>query len=365
MHFEEKSPRFLKACKRAQDSSRLAKELKACKNGGDSSRLARTGEIYETMDNNILSMMKLGSVLFAAISISFITRTTATSQEVFMEMPSSINVVIGTNATFNCTARAHSLVWFIDGEHIQAQHLSNRNISYTLYHNPMTNALQSTLIVAATEINNMSTVQCEAYVFRNDGNLATRSDTAIIRIQDRLGVPRNLTVNSCTPGKIRFSWSPPFTLDITDTDKDITHYSVYVNESETMMQEIITVTEGLQYTFLCSRNGSYYFSVSGFNSAGEGTQSDAVIGTCTVTATVTVSTEEPTSSLEGMQQDNTLIIIGCSVGAIILLLIAAVVIIFSTYEYYMYGCCSTSKKVLEISTRAPDSPVLSNATTPK
>ena len=75
------------------------------------------------------------------------------------------------------------------------------------------------------------------------------------------------------PGKILVSWSPPFTLNITDNDKDITHYSVYVNESET-----INVTVGLEYTFLCSRTGSYYFSVSGFNLAGEGKKSDPVIG---------------------------------------------------------------------------------------
>ena len=102
-----------------------------------------------------------------------------------MEMPSSINVVIGTNATFNCTVRAHSLVWFIDDEHVKDQHLESRSVSYILRHNPLNGALQSTLTVAAIEINNMSKVHCEAHVFGNNEN-PTRSDAAVLRIQ---GIP--------------------------------------------------------------------------------------------------------------------------------------------------------------------------------
>ena len=99
---------------------------------------------------------------------------------------------------------------------------------------------------------------------------------SLIILLDRLDAPRDLKVDLRVPGFILLFWSPPFTLDITGNDKDIVRYSVYVNGSETMMQE--NVTEGLVYIFLCSQNGSYYFSVSGFNLAGEGKRSDAVIG---------------------------------------------------------------------------------------
>lgn len=104
------------------------------------------------------------------------------AQEMFLEMPSSINVVIGSNATFNCSVRAHALAWFINDEHVRAQHSTSRNISYTLHHDPLNDVLQSTLTVAATGINNMTIVNCEAYVFGDDGTPA-RSNAALLRIQ--------------------------------------------------------------------------------------------------------------------------------------------------------------------------------------
>ena len=130
----------------------------------------------------LVSKISTGPILqyigvFYEINICYLS-----AQETFMEMPSSVNVVVGTNATFNCSVRAHALAWFVNNEHVIAQHSTLRSISYTLHHNPLNNVLQSTLTVAANEINNMSMVHCEAYIFGDDENPA-RSDTAFLQIQ--------------------------------------------------------------------------------------------------------------------------------------------------------------------------------------
>ena len=96
-----------------------------------------------------------------------------------MEVPSSINVVIRSNATFNCAVRAHALVWYVDDQ--TWQHFIDQNISFT---DPVPNLLdgilQSTLTIIATEMNNETKVECEAYIF---GGGATRSNSAFLKIQ--------------------------------------------------------------------------------------------------------------------------------------------------------------------------------------
>ena len=95
-----------------------------------------------------------------------------------MEVPSSITVVIGSNATFYCAVRAHSLVWYVDDQ--TWQHFMNRNISFVS--NPLNDIIQSTLTIIATEMNNETNVECEAYIFGMNGG-AVRSNSAFLKIQ--------------------------------------------------------------------------------------------------------------------------------------------------------------------------------------
>ena len=105
-----------------------------------------------------------------------------------------------------------------------------------------------------------------------------------------LDPPGALTVMNTDNVDIALTWTPPFTLDITE-DPDISNYTVYITNTNTSKNGTVYVTEldgnGVVKTEFAF-NGLpgedpdpchvYQFSVSAWNVVGEGERSEPVEG---------------------------------------------------------------------------------------
>ena len=96
-----------------------------------------------------------------------------------------------------------------------------------------------------------------------------------------LAAPRNLTIEALGENTVILSWSPPFTLDVSDTDPDITGYRVYIFNYNTSNQEMkSTAANVTEFRFVIhDQSHLYEFSVSALNEVGEGNRTDPV-STC-------------------------------------------------------------------------------------
>ena len=76
------------------------------------------------------------------------------------------------------------------------------------------------------------------------------------------------------------SWSPPFTLDVSNTDPDIAGYRVYTVNTDTGYQEMSAISASVtEYQFVINSQlqcHSYVFRVSALNQVGEGDATDPV-----------------------------------------------------------------------------------------
>ena len=88
----------------------------------------------------------------------------------------------------------------------------------------------------------------------------------------------DLSVISITNEVIKLKWVPPFTLDITNVDPDITNYSLHIWSLDTG-EHVVIVTNDSEYTFTKDNNicRIYKFTVAGVNTVGKGNRSSPVI----------------------------------------------------------------------------------------
>ena len=106
-----------------------------------------------------------------------------------------------------------------------------------------------------------------------------------------LAPPVALTVMNTNSSAIKLTWTPPFTLDITDVDPDISNYTVYITNTNTSKNGTVSVTKldengvvETEYTFTGLPGEDpdpcpvYQFSVSAWNVVGEGERSGPVEG---------------------------------------------------------------------------------------
>ena len=93
-----------------------------------------------------------------------------------------------------------------------------------------------------------------------------------------LAAPQNLKVVSLTSTTIHLTWVPPFSLDITSKNCDISNYVVYIRNTNT--GNITSASRsGTEYTFMRQDFGycdTFEFSVLAMNDAGEGNRTDPV-----------------------------------------------------------------------------------------
>ena len=122
-------------------------------------------------------------------------------------------------------------------------------------------------------INNNSRVQCVAL-----GESNIFSSNISFLVQGILSPPANLSVmEGSTLNSRRLSWNPPFTLDITDQDPDISGYRICL---------ILTLTRPINSTCVVTQDTSYdllnisvpfQLSVTALNVAGESSSSTPII----------------------------------------------------------------------------------------
>ena len=96
-----------------------------------------------------------------------------------------------------------------------------------------------------------------------------------------LAAPSNVRAATTDTGVTTIMWEPPFTLNITDVDPDITGYTIY----EWTSNRFVVVADDVpgtatNFTFSEDRpciNGSYYL-VNASNPVGEGNRSEEITG---------------------------------------------------------------------------------------
>ena len=93
-----------------------------------------------------------------------------------------------------------------------------------------------------------------------------------------LSAPTNMQATQANSSAIRLYWDPPFTLDITNVDPDISGYTVSITNTNTNVTSERNVTKP---EFLFQEEGYdpchvYLFEVSALNPVGVGNTSDVM-----------------------------------------------------------------------------------------
>lgn len=177
-------------------------------------------------------------------------------------------------ATFICRVSSENLVIAINitlnGQQVTTA-LNNRGISAVMSSN------ETILTIEPIIVNNNSLIRCVAVIAPMT---VIESEEATLLIQGLLSPPSDLEVMaiSSRPGFNRLSWQPPYTLDITDVEQDITGYRVCFNFSAT---EVCTITEDAAYEFL-STSLPLEFQVTAMNAVGESNFGQIVHQACEV-----------------------------------------------------------------------------------
>ena len=146
------------------------------------------------------------------------------------------------------------------------------------------NSTISVLNILPLQVNHNSSVQCYAVLM--DAELIIFSKIGVLLVQGRLSAPPGLTIMNSTHHKYRLlSWTPPFTLDLTDHEPDIIGYKVCFNISSldtaaAEMPQHCFFTQNISYTYPNVRL-FLQFSVTPLNVLGDGYSSFATHLPCT------------------------------------------------------------------------------------
>ncbi len=86
------------------------------------------------------------------------------------------------------------------------------------------------------------------------------------------GLNASMAPNSAS---IQLVWVPPFSMDITDVQPDITHFSIYITDTDAG-DEIQVNVSGTQYEFTGDRcrDTTSEFAITAWNVVGEGAKGD-------------------------------------------------------------------------------------------
>ena len=179
---------------------------------------------------------------------------------------------------FTCTSPQPAAIFLVvDGSPIDTLLQQTRGIT--------TNKLSETvtaLYILPLQLNHNTSVSCFVIL----DMVPSYSAEGVLLIQGQLSAPPRLTImNSTLPNYRLLSWTPPFTLDLTDQEPDITGYRVCINFSsldaaaEEMSLHCI-LTQDISYTYPNVRL-PLQFSVTPLNVVGDGNSSFATHQPCT------------------------------------------------------------------------------------
>lgn len=162
------------------------------------------------------------------------------------------------------------IVWFLDGTNIQ----QINNISITRILPDVISddgSLLATIRILNTERNNNISLSCAAY-----GDNKGCSESVLFLVQGLLDPPDNLEISAKDNFTRKLSWQAPQTLNITDVEPDIDHYTVCMTFNQTGEQSCSDVPgTDLEYLFTNVRV-PLKLSLSAVNIVGEGGSSETV-----------------------------------------------------------------------------------------
>ena len=172
------------------------------------------------------------------------------------------------NFTFQCDViGADGVLWLVDGLPSTRQDVRDRGISESdvIIVDETTDRFRSSIAISRNDHNSNTTIMCLAdSILSND----VLSDPVLFQVQGLLDAPPNLMLSEANDQHMRrLSWDEPFSLDITDTERDISYYKVCYSISTEKSQ--CQHTEQTEFTFLCARI-PLNFTVSAVNVVGEG-----------------------------------------------------------------------------------------------
>ena len=131
------------------------------------------------------------------------------------------------------------------------------------------NSTTRRLTIDTLAINNDTELLCQAVFGTGADSVVRTTETLYFRVQGVLSPPTELQIDDSSSSLQRLSWTPPFTLDITGQDPDITGYEVcYFSEPP-----ICTTVEEPQFDFL-NINLPLTFAVRAINVVGESNSSN-------------------------------------------------------------------------------------------
>lgn len=179
------------------------------------------------------------------------------------------------NAAFTCLSLSPSgdeirqVQWLLNGTLLQHLHLENVEAEFSTIGSGV-GTLQFTDIPLAY---NMTTIRCHAEF--SSGHWFVSNDATLLLIQDLLAAVGSPTL-STQDNSIILTWTPPFTLDITDITPDIEGYCV----------DVINASSSLNIYSRCRINGTefiypiplkswcslYLFTLTPVNRVGNGTR---------------------------------------------------------------------------------------------
>ena len=192
--------------------------------------------------------------------------------------------------TFQCDVTgSNNVQWLVNGRPSTTQENRGRGISQSSITtvDEVTDSFRISLSILRNITNRNTTIVCQVTATLSTGEVrGIASDPVRFQIQGLLDAPSNLILSEADNQHMRrLSWEHPFSLDITDVDRDIECYNVcysLVNVSAEKSQ--CTYVIQIEYTFLCV-SVPLLFTVSAVNVVGQGEATSMPHNGCTCTST--------------------------------------------------------------------------------
>ena len=180
--------------------------------------------------------------------------------------------------SFHCTANGSGRADVkIDGQFFNNREIVDRGIFATL--DDVGGVIHTTIVIPATIVNNDTDVQCLFYAdtdppstelsrigkFYVQGKSPNQREKASPLFLIGLLEAPGTDIAALNDSFLRFSWTPPFSLDISDSDTDILFYSF----SENLTNTAVIVSSVGEFVFLALAV-PVEFTVSAWNVVGEG-----------------------------------------------------------------------------------------------
>lgn len=183
--------------------------------------------------------------------------------------------VQGKNVSFSCVHNSTGTAIF----YVNGVPAANSDLWF-VYPPSSTSWREHHLIILATEEANGTNISCTVIHSQGSDNKDISSDNATLYVQGQLTAVKNISIEIGDEKAVNISWVPPFTLNISDTDVDITYCVTISNISLVVWKKCeINQTKYMPPTnkLLCE---NYDVFITPVNGAGMGVASTTTMNPC-------------------------------------------------------------------------------------